>query len=88
MPDSFIQQQSNITTESPGILSYDSVVTNDETKLNFKAMSICSLQLMWFGFLLCLDCFLFVFTYLPVRLLLALLRFLGNIICFRFLKNR
>lgn len=44
-------------------------------------------KLMWFGFLLCLDCFLFVFTYLPVRLVSALFQLFGNIVCLRFLKN-
>ncbi|XP_028391533.1 transmembrane anterior posterior transformation protein 1 homolog [Dendronephthya gigantea] len=44
-------------------------------------------KLMWFGFLLCLDCFLFVFTYLPVRVLLAVLKLLGNVICLKFLRR-
>ncbi|CAB3982800.1 transmembrane anterior posterior transformation 1 homolog [Paramuricea clavata] len=44
-------------------------------------------KLMWFGFLLCLDCFLFVFTYLPVRVLLAMLQLLGNVVCLKFLRN-
>lgn len=35
-----------------------------------------SLQLMTFGFFLCLDAFLYVFTLLPLRVILALLRLL------------
>ena len=33
-------------------------------------------QLMLFGLLICLDAYLFTFTFLPVRVLLSLIRFL------------
>ncbi|XP_046851504.1 transmembrane anterior posterior transformation protein 1 homolog [Xenia sp. Carnegie-2017] len=45
-------------------------------------------KLMWFGFLLCLDCFLFVFTYLPIRVLGAVLQLLAGIVSLKFLRTR
>lgn len=40
-----------------------------------------SFQLMIFGFFLCVDAFLYVFTLLPLRVLLALLRLLALPCC-------
>ena len=37
---------------------------------------------MVFGFMLCLDCFLFIFTYLPLRVAVALFNLLCGIFCF------
>lgn len=35
-------------------------------------------QLMYFGFFLCLDSFLFIFTFLPLRVLLAIGQYMIN----------
>ncbi|KAF7966278.1 hypothetical protein HWV62_39239 [Athelia sp. TMB] len=46
---------------------------------NFLSIPLAMEKIIGFGFILCLDSFLYTFTILPIRFALALFRFVGNI---------
>lgn len=76
--DLFSEKQRRITTfmKTPRELEKVRAVHILKTAGYVRMTSTCSLQLMLFGFFICLDAFLFLFTFLPLRLLVAVVSLL------------
>lgn len=56
------------------LIGCTAVVTSKVAVGDSKSQNPVSLQLLYFGFVLCLDSFLFIFTILPLRIFAALIK--------------